>query len=474
MAFDAIERWIQLFERRTRWGAFLRVAAEALALFLCFFGALVLGVKLLAPSLWPHVAWTACAAVPLAGWAWWASRGDRWSRRDVIARLDRELGTGGLLMTLSERSPHGATTNPASPTDDSEQWASRLPADKARWGSAIPRLWPERFLKVVTGPAVFALATLFIPLRELPQVQATPNAVARQATSQLAELLKEVEERPVLEEEEKQQLVDELGKLVEETESKPLTHETWEVVDALRERLRVRLEQAEALSQLAQQTAAALDSGENANGKPLTKEERDQLEQQLEETLQKLGDKQPASTGTQGASKSGSSDILKRLMKRGNGKPKLSSDPTERKKELDELKDFLKKECDKLGKCRGKCQGQCSGNCDKEGECEGQCQGNRPGRGGTTRGRADAELTWGDESDLNGTKFKETILPPGFNELPKDEVVRVDLTAPQIEDTAASAKTAGREQGPASGRATWNRSLSPRHRDVVRKYFETK
>lgn len=473
MALDAIERWIQLFERRTRWGAFLRVAAEALALFLCVFGALVLGVKLLAPGFWPHVAWTACAAVPLAGWAWWASRGDRWSRRDVVARLDRELGTGGLLMTLTERSgAAGAASLPPS-VDDSEQWASRLPVDAARWGSAIPRLWPERFLKVVTGPAVFALATLFVPLRELPQVQATPNAVARQATSQLAELLKEVEERPVLEEEEKQQLVDELGKLVEETESKPLTHETWEVVDALRERLRVRLEQAEALSQLAQQTAAALDSGENANGKPLTKEERDQLEQQLEETLQKLGEKQAASTAEVGEGKTGNGDILKRLMKRGNGKPKLSSDPSERKKELEDLKDFLKKECDKLGKCRGKCAG---GNCNKEGQCEGdgQCQGNRPGRGGTTRGRADAELTWGDESDLDGAKFKETVLPSGFNELPKDEIVRVDLTAPKTEEAAPSAKTAGREQGPASGRATWNRSLSPRHRDVVRKYFETK
>jgi hypothetical protein len=427
-------------------------------------------VKLLAPNLWPHVLWTAVAAVPLAGWAWWSSRREVWTRRDVIARLDRELGTGGLLMTLTDRSAVNA-----GPTEshDAASWGDRLPLDRARWCMAIPRLWPERFLKVIAGPAVFALATLFVPLRQLPQVQATPNAVARQATSQLEELLKEVEERPVLEEEEKQQLVDELGKLVEETETKPLTHETWEVVDALRERLRVRLEQAEALSQLAQQTAAALDAGENANGKPLTKEERDQLEQQLEETLQKLGDKQPASAAQAGEGKPGSSDIIKRLMKRGNGKPKLSSDPAERKKELEELKELLKSECEKLGKCRGKCKG---GNCNKEGECEGDgtCQGNKPGRGGVTRGRGDAELTWGDESSLEGTKFKEIVLPPGFNESPKDEVVRVDLTAPQAEDTAASAKTAGRDQGPASGRAAWNRSLSPRHRDVVKKYFDEK
>lgn len=469
MAFEAIEKWIRLFEQRTRWGAFLRVSAEILAVFLCVLGVVILGVKLLAPSLWPHVLWTSAAAVPLAGWAWWQSRREVWSRREVIARLDSELGTGGLLMTLTDRAVLGSDSPETSPG----AWAARLPVDRAQWWTAIPRLWPERFLKVIAGPAVFAFATLLVPLRQLPVVQATPNAVARQATSQLEELLKEVEERPVLEEEEKQQLEDELGKLVEETESKPLTHETWEVVDALRERLRVRLEQAEALSQLAQQTAGALESGENANGKPLTKDERDQLEQQLEETLQKLGEKQSASASQAGEGKPGSSDIIKRLMKRGNGKPKLSSDPAERKKELDELKEHLKSECEKLGKCRGKCSG---GKCNGEGECEGNgaCQGNKPGKGGITRGRGDAELTWGEESSLDGTKFKETVLPPGFNESPKDEVVRVDLTAPKTEDTEASAKTGGRDQGPASGRAAWNRSLSPRHRDVVRKYFETK
>jgi hypothetical protein len=469
MALESIERWIRLFERRTRWGAFLRVAGEGLAIFLCVFGAVVLVVKLTTPSLWPNVLWSLAAAVPLTAWAWWWSRGLGWSRRESIAGLDRKLGTGGLLMTLTDRAASGSA-----PEAVAAEWTERLPQDPARWWSAIPRFWPERFVKVVAGPLAFAVATMLVPLREIPQIQATPNTVARQATSQLEELLKEIEERPVLEEEEERKLAEEVGKLVEETESKPLTHETWEVVDALRERLRVRVEQAEALSALAQQAAASLESGENANGEPLSKEQRDQLEQQLEETLQKLGEKQASGEGKAGKG-SAAENVLKRLMKRGNGKPKLSSDPAERKKELEDLKELLKSECEKLGKCRSKCAGgQCAGGqCFGEGECEGK-NGQKPGRGGVSRGRGDAELTWGDESDAAGTKFKETVLPPGFNDSPKDEVVRVDLAAPQTEPEVATDRTAARSQDPSSGRATWNRSLSPRHRDVVKKYFDAK
>jgi hypothetical protein len=439
MSHENLERWVARFRLRTQIGEFLRSAAEGMAIFLCVFGGLVLLVKLALPAFWPNVLWTLCTAVPLSAAIWWFAGSRGWSRRESIAELDRRIGAGGLLMTLLER--------------PDEEWAGRLPQDPLVWSRAIPRVWPKRFAAVVAGPLLFAAAACFVPLRQANSSLIAPHAVAQQATQELEELLKEVEERPVLEEEEKDELKEELQELIEETQLKPLTHEKWEVVDALRERLRVRVDQAEALSLLASEALEALAAGENAEGKPLSPEEREQLEQQLSETLEKLGEKLPASAAKAGEGKA-ASDLLKRLTQGGKGKPKLSSNPAERQAQIDELKEMLKKECEKLGQCKKKCAGQCKG-----GECEGECEGgnctkagNRPGKGGVTRGRADAELTWGEESDLAGVKFKETVLPPGIQDSPKDEVL----------------------QGAASGSAAWNRKLSPRHREVVRKYFDAK
>lgn len=82
-------------------------------------------------------------------------------------------------------------------------------------------------------------------------------------------------------------------------------------------------------------------------------------------------------------------------------------------------------------------------------------------------------MAWGDESDLQGTKFKEVVLPKQSSDEPKDEIVAVKKNAPNEEAAAAAPRGAERSVDPAAGEATWNRKLSPRHRNSVRKYFDT-
>jgi hypothetical protein len=89
-----------------------------------------------------------------------------------------------------------------------------------------------------------------------------------------------------------------------------------------------------------------------------------------------------------------------------------------------------------------------------------------------TRGRGDAELTWGDESDKQGTKFKEVVLPRGVLDQPGDDLIGIQKTAPNEEAVAEAPRAAKRLMDPAAGEATWNRKLNPRHRNAVRKYFE--
>jgi hypothetical protein len=82
-------------------------------------------------------------------------------------------------------------------------------------------------------------------------------------------------------------------------------------------------------------------------------------------------------------------------------------------------------------------------------------------------------MSWGEESDRQGAKFKETVLPPGFQEDPQDDVRGVSLAPPETDPVAAAPRSAARQIEAASGREAWDRRLRPRHREVVRQYFDT-
>ena len=82
-------------------------------------------------------------------------------------------------------------------------------------------------------------------------------------------------------------------------------------------------------------------------------------------------------------------------------------------------------------------------------------------------------MTWGDESDKKGTKFKEVVMPPGSMDKPRDEVIGITKTAPTMEPAESAPRSSRRLVDPASGKETWNRKVRPRHRTVVRRYFDS-
>jgi hypothetical protein len=83
-------------------------------------------------------------------------------------------------------------------------------------------------------------------------------------------------------------------------------------------------------------------------------------------------------------------------------------------------------------------------------------------------------MIYGDESDPKNTKFKEVVLPPGFVDDPKNEIMGIRKTAPDENPAESAPRSARRQADPASGRETWKRTLRPRHRNVVRKYFDSR
>lgn len=444
------DRWIEQYLKRVRLGEYLRHAAEFGAIFLFSFGTIVLAVKLLLPQFWPHVLWSLLAAIPTALAASWVARRNRCTREESVAMLDKSLGAGGLLMTLSER--------------PDPYWKERLPQWEHEYREALPRYRPKRFAGYLILPLFFAVASCFVPLREASTAPVLKNTIARNATEELEELLTSLEETPVLEEEEQKQLEEEIERLAEESEKTPLTSEKWETVDALRERLQIRVQNTD--TQLAKGLEAA-DELQRAelDGKKLSLKRKEQLEKKLEAALKKIG-----KGNFQNASSEKREQLL-RLMK--DGKLSFSKNPQQRQKQLQDLQDFLQKEQEKLSEIRKNCKACQNGAC-KPGQSEGGNSQNgncRPGRGGVNRGRGDADMTWGEESTEQGIKFKESILPEGFKEQPKDDVIGLEASAPEVEPAASAPRGAARDQRRAAGGATNNRRLSPKHRRAVRKYF---
>jgi hypothetical protein len=104
-----------------------------------------------------------------------------------------------------------------------------------------------------------------------------------------------------------------------------------------------------------------------------------------------------------------------------------------------------------------------------EGVGEGESE--RPGRGGVTRGRADAAMTWGQETQPAG-RFKPQALPPGYARGPDDFAPVAELPgAPQV-SPQASVPSAFRQYADGAGQEAWRRTLAPRHQSAVRRYFE--
>ncbi|MBI1310704.1 hypothetical protein GC176_05300 [bacterium] len=469
------DRWVARCLRRLRFGQFLDAVSDLLAGSLFVFGGVVLIVKLALPQFWPHALWAGVGVVPAVVAGWWLATRQGFTQLEAIAVLDSRLRAGGLLLALNEA--------------PDEEWQRRLPQLDELWKQSLPRLRPWPFLRRLTLPVIFAAAAGLIPTREVSAEPQTFSTAGQHAASELQELFTELEEAKLLEAEEQQQLNEEIEKLAEETQQAPLTHEKWETVDALRERLKLRVDSAGASVEAAKSALNKLAEATDSDLLDLSPEQLAELQKQSLETLQKLADS--------GAFERMSPELkeqLQRLMK--DGKLQLPNKADERSELLSELDEFLEQESNRLSELRSKCEGQ--GQCQNCGKCvdgclcsgpedaaclcpncsKGKCSscskdGNaKPGRGGITRGRGDATLTWGDESTDENVRFKESILPRGSEDLPRDQVIGLTVSAPDDEAATTALRSAARGSSAASGDETWQRTIRPRHRAVVRGYFD--
>lgn len=459
---ESRELWVRRHVRRLEFGRFLGRASEVLACSCLAFGILVLVTKLTLPHWWPHVLWLALCGVPVPLIVWMSTRGSRFTPAQSVVFLDDRLRAGGLLMSLHE-------------TQD-EQWDEYLPHAEHLWREALPRIRPTRCLRLLLMPLLFAAGCCLVPLRAAPGPPQLKNTVSRNATTELEQLLDQVVKQRLLDEQQEEQLRNEIADLVRKTKYRPLTHENWETVDALREKLGLQLDSAaRKVRQGGEAAQAALEALESP-AKTVDPQRAAEWEAAIAEALDQL----PKAGQNPGSLPAELRELLKQH--KGSGGFRLPSDIEQHAEALEQLAEFLDQEAQKLEELQAAARlaSNGSGDGDLAGEFgDGNAvdlAGNSqiPGQGGVNRGRADANLTYGDAADGDRSRFKSVVLPPGFLDRPDGEVVRVTKKAPTTDPAATATRSQRRQLDPASGRATWTRTLQPKHRRIVRHYFNTK
>jgi hypothetical protein len=92
------------------------------------------------------------------------------------------------------------------------------------------------------------------------------------------------------------------------------------------------------------------------------------------------------------------------------------------------------------------------------------------GSGGVSRGRGDAEMTWGTEAQGDTDRFESKALPDAqYRDAEHSAVIGVGATTPTVEPIAEGAGNA--DVDVSTGRAAWKRRLAPHHREAVKTFF---
>jgi hypothetical protein len=104
------------------------------------------------------------------------------------------------------------------------------------------------------------------------------------------------------------------------------------------------------------------------------------------------------------------------------------------------------------------------------GDALGEWRRSRPG---VSRGRGDAPMFFGEESEQNG-KFDEQTLPPATAAaLAQSELIAVSAAAPSTGDASRSTPGALKD-AQAGGGSALTPVVQPRHRGTVQRFFERK
>lgn len=399
--------------------------------------------------------WGGLGLVAATGLALWQAWRQCPPAQALRAWLDQQNRCGGLLMAAGEGAL-GAWDLP------------RL---------SVPRLqWRNR-----QAVGMFALAVSFVVASLLMPVRLT-NATATQAlditreAEQLKADLMTLQETEALTTEKAQSLEQQLQQVQHEAEGSDPA-KTWEALDQLNEALgqtaRDAAQQGAQQQQQLEQAAAlaeALQTGANQLNEQTLTEAMQTLSALSQQALQNEASALPRELQQalrQGKLAAAQMQQLSQALQQGQGKldqklSKLAQSGLIKPGELKQGATAGKRDNSGLAKHLAEnAQKQPLGQTVEE-----WCSG----KGGVSRGRADAELNFGEMAKEEGAKFKEKSLSPaGVSELQNSQLVGMSSAAPTAQTGVAA--HGALNQTTAGGGSAYTQTVLPRHKGAVKRYF---
>jgi hypothetical protein len=358
-------------------------------------------------------------------------------------------------------------------------WQQQLPSP-----SNLTLKWHGgRSFSLFTIAVMFVAISFIIPQRYVNITAARPLNISEDV-EKLQQQIDTLEEENIISEEVAQEFEQKLEQLRDTTSGYDPV-KTWEALDHLQESIKKQADQftASSLSQtesLAQTQTLAQGLSENATelDSNLLSEAMSELSAMVQScAAQNELFKNNLGADCFNACKQGalSAEQLKELLKALKENKANISNCLARlcKAELVDL-DTLKL-CEKLGTCNS--QGLIAflnENADRMGVCDAvslYCQ--YPGRGGISRGRGDAPMTWTDGSTEEGATFKEQVLPPAsLAALKESMMLGVSVGAPSVEKNLPSSGPGVLNSATAGSGEAFKHTILPRHKGAVKRYFE--
>ena len=428
---------LRRLQRRLAIGLFLDRWPIWAAAALLLAGTGVLVSRMFVPAAAPFLPWSWLAPIVVALPVLVICLRRAYRPAEVAALADSLSGGRGALLAVFE------TGDPA--------WAeSPLVAQASTL--ALPRVRVRRVLAALAPAAVFLLIAGWVPQR-VPAV-AADAALAKEIVADLSAAVVELKQQELITPEEEQRIEEEIERIRRGAEER-MDASAWEAADALREQLVAGLSEKQDAVKWAQESLARYGAALGA-GSGTAQAQAAELKQAIDK-LAKSG------------LLAGASPELRALLRGGQ----LPTDPAALRALAQALGQYLGETNGRIGNMAG--MGREFGRFNPaefplDSSVSGPDGDGLPGRGAVNRGRGDAELTWGQETQAFD-RFKARPLPPGAPRSPDDWApVTIMPGAPQ-EAPAAGRASSARQYDAAAGQAAWRRSLAPRHQSAVKKYF---
>lgn len=380
------------------------------------------------------------------------------TRTALRASLDKHSAAGGLMM--------------AAETIELGNWRKQMPSIR------LPRLhWHGggswgRFV----GALLFVCISFLIPQRFVETSKANPLDI-REEVNQLAEGIGVLKEEEIIELAEAESLEEKLAQLQAEASGEDPV-KTWETLDHLAGTLsqestnaaQEALNETERLTEAETLSEGLINEGSEMDA-ALLAESMSALSGLVQEAMEENALLAAQLPDLEGDANSLTLEQLKEISAALRFTKSEIYDRLVKLHEVNLIDLETLKACEKLGECDSEgLAAFLAENADSMSIVEcigGWC------RGGITRGPGHAPMTWSDSTTEEGAKFKAESLPlSDIASLEDSEIIGLSVAVPSVETASVTPESGGLSDATADGGSSVTQTVLPRHKGVVKRYFE--